>query len=380
MQLTKKIGLLGPTNSGKTKFVKAFLNYINRKNIYQWNEEKEASSSKSIKPYTLNLHTGEKIILFDNPGEDALESLRMEVAKSNYSAFMIFIDSCGWNQGYIGFIQAKRIQKQLEIESFPLIFVLTKIDLYNSLVKKELIDLLARTMVSALKKVNDGDKVLFYSRSQQKAIWTKVDLKNNCISLSIIEQIFVNAIEKLSSKERPGALTGANVRNLVRSLLLGLYDLMRSWSVLPEYEKDLVQPLNFDLGRVLNFHRPTLLESGQDWQTYVKDKKIGEPIFPLDIFEYTRILDIFKRTCFAPLDKPELVETLEQLKEKYLPQCSIVETFTFQQSDYKLFPDMIKKLESIPALKEMKEKGMETDKKRSFTKVPPPPKPKPFKK
>ncbi|OLS24195.1 MAG: hypothetical protein HeimC3_20940 [Candidatus Heimdallarchaeota archaeon LC_3] len=378
-----KIGVLGNHTSGKTRTIKSLINLASKKIIFTWNEDEEFTGTASTVPFTISWKfSDQKLIIVDNPGQNSYQQIRNYVAKSgeNYNSFLIFIDAISWNFSKIAFLQAQSILNETKISCIPSTVVITKLDLLEKLVNDEMIDVIARQLVKSLNKLKSNARIHFYNRSLKKMEWVIHKVNNHYISFSHLEQIFINSIEELLMINPIEGLTKSNIRILIRSLLFGYCELLQSWISLPEYKNrySKVQiPEQIDL--FLSNYRGSVLESGSQWEKQTKKPDIVEINFPIELFDFTRILDVFKRYSFLSINEEQASKEIFQLGSKILPLCEFSKSFFINNNNRKslsmLEEELRLHLENIQVQYKFPEKKSKFS---QFKELPPKPKPRDF--
>jgi hypothetical protein len=377
-----KIGAFGYHTSGKTRTIFGLLNHTTKKNTYIWDEEKEYSGTHSTNPYTVEWGiTDKKALIIDNPGQNHYKSVRNYVARSGdpYNALIIVLDAIAWNFSDVPFLQVKSVLEQTETFSLLTIIVITKSALLSALIRYEQIDVIARKLVKTLQIATEGDRIPFYNRSEKKIGWLLFKSENGRVKFSILEQLFTNAIEDLLLKNPISGLTKSNIRTLVRSLLFGYCKLIESWLSLPEYRK-MYQEINIpnNLIDILSNYRGTILESGIEWTNHTKNPDINEFFLPMDVFDYTQILDVFKRYCLAPSEDEQLKNEVLELCSSNIPLCEPIGPISVDNYNRKHLDDLDESVKKIVNEMDIPKKSKKEETKFSQYKEPPP-KPKPKK-
>lgn len=348
-----KIGVFGQHTSGKTRLIFGLLNFAIKKNIHIWDEEENHSGTSLTHPFTVEWgDTKKKLLIIDNPGQNHFQTVRNYVAKSSepYNAIIIVLDSIAWNFRKIPFLQVKKILELMDYTEIPIINVITKLDLLNSLLRDEQIDVIARKLVHSIQGIKNGDRIPYYNRKQKKTEWKVFESENSYVSFQILEQLFTNAVEDLLMKNPIPELSKSNIRILIRALLLGYSELLVTWLSLPEYKKlykDVIIPENLE--QILSNYRGTILESGIKWNNQIKNSESNEIIFPIDIFDYTRILDIFKRVVLLSKRDNQFKNELFELSSKILPSCKILDPIFVDNNNrknYQVLNESLKKIAS----------------------------------
>lgn len=274
-----KIAALGQGGSGKTFLINSIANYLAEKQLYNWNEESNMAGTIAVTPYILDFPDKRRIIVNDNPGQDSLEFIRNIVASQGdvYQGIIVVVDAVGWNFRKIGLYQVKSMVEELKKTDLPLILVISKRDLRDSLLQSNTISILATVMANAIKKVSSEFELTFKSRMYSKSIAQKINLTDaSLIPLTVIEQILTNELDKYLEEEPIKGFTKMNVRLFVRSFLLGYCEAMKSMIDLSKY------PVFASIGdpnlvNRLNYHRPTAFETGSGWEKLGKNKNPGKP-------------------------------------------------------------------------------------------------------
>ena len=169
-----KTGVFGQHTSGKTRLIYGLLNFAIKKNIHIWDEEDQYNGTSSTHPFTVEWETTkQKLLIIDNPGQNHFQTVRDYVAKSSepYNAIIIVLDSIAWNFRKIPFLQVRSILELMDNTAIPVIYVITKLDLLDSLLRDEEIDVIAKKLVQAIQGIKNGDRIPYFNRKEKKIEW-----------------------------------------------------------------------------------------------------------------------------------------------------------------------------------------------------------------
>ena len=374
-----KIGAIGTQASGKTRALMAVANFTSRKSIYSWDEDDNIAGTISVQPFTVDFsNIARRVVLVDNHGQNSLESLRISVAKSGetYRGLIVFIDSIGWNFSNVSLWQTKNLSDALGNPELPILLLITKTDLIKTLIKKEIIDEIAHAIVTSVNTLKQGDKIPYYNRIKNKVEWIVYNPEGELVPFTVLEQVFVNAVDSYLRTNIENGLSKINSRILVRSLLLAYADLIKSWiQNIPEYSmKYSTIKFSDNLILSLNYYRPTSIETEISWSKIVPASNEIEPMFPLSTFSYERILDTFKRNTIIPLDHA-LEDIVEKAKSILPVNCKIITTVAVDTISNEGIKNLVENIEKFVST--IKTEKSDTRNVSPYVKaIPPPPKPK----
>ena len=129
----------------------------------------------------------------------------------------------------------------------------------------------------------------------------------------------------------------------------------------------------------LSNYRGSILESGVLWKKQVQNRAIDEIYFPIELFDYTRILDVFKRHSFLSIDEEQATKEIIELIENNFSFVKSPKTFFINNNNRKSLSSLEEELKKFIETIHIPYKIPEKKSKFSQFKVPPPkPKPKDF--
>ena len=380
-----KLGLIGSAGSGKTKFIKLLANLANKRIIYNFDENEEVSGTLNAQPYSLPLLNNERVLILDNPGQNSLASLRSTVGDS-YKGLIVVLDAIGKNFWDLGLQQCDPILEIVENPHLPIIIVINKYDLQNTLLgRKSFVDDLALLIEKTVATIEYGKKLPYFDRTTNKVEYLPFESPSNSLPFTQLEQVVVNGLDQHFNLNPMSGFTKLNIRLLVRSLLLGYCNLYKSYSMLPEFKQshaDIVIP--DDIQNTLMYFRPTSYENKTPWSKMANKDSAKEPLIPLENFKYANIATILKNDVIITSDD-QITEFIDKSMKKYDIWAYFLNNINKRESLEKIL-EGITHLTETPYFKEQREESSKTKSnangnglnlpKSSFQAIKPPPKPK----
>lgn len=271
-----KIAAIGQGGSGKSFMVNQLVNFIAKREVYNWDEDKEMTGTLAVTPYSVTFPNKTKVIINDNPGQNSLAKVREAIASMGdvYQGIVVVFDGVAWNFRNIGVIQLQALIKYAS-DVMPIMVLVSKKDIVLELHYKAYE--MAEVIASAVQHIQLNQIISYVNRINMKQAQFELTMSKDIIPFTILEQIIVNALDEWAKFEKMTSFTPMNIRLFTRSLLLGFCDFFKIFSKeladLPEFEA-----INDDLVNKLNYHRPTALETDANWGYLAGKREDGSPV------------------------------------------------------------------------------------------------------
>lgn len=376
-----KVGLLGTTGSGKTKFIKLLTNLANKRIVYNYDESEEINGTQNAQPYSLPLSNNERLLIIDNPGQNSLASLRNTVAGDSYKALIVILDSIGKNFWNIGLQQCDSIITNGKNVTLPLIIIFNKYDLQITLLgRKAFVDDLALLIEKIVSTIEYGKKLPYFDRTTNTVEYLPFESPSNSLSFTSLEQVIVNGLDQYFNLNPVSGFTKFNIRILVRSLLMGYCNLFKSYEILPDFkQKHPEVQIPNDVQNSLCYFRPTSFETKTPWVKMANNDRAKEPLIPLEFFKFPNIATILKNDVIITSEE-QITEFIDQTTKKYDVWGYFLNNINKRESQEEILAG-ITKLTETPYFKtdenDFKKVKEESNlPKSSYQAIKPPPKPK----
>ncbi|OLS27738.1 MAG: hypothetical protein HeimC3_02060 [Candidatus Heimdallarchaeota archaeon LC_3] len=298
-----KIGILGPGGAGKSRLLVELVNKISG-NKYPWDEEKNFIGSLSVTPFHILFPLENKTVkctLVDNPGQNSIEKLRINAAKSGsqYTGLILVIDSTAWNFREVALWHAKAIQEYMSQEKIPINIIINKSDLAQLLLTK-LGNYIGEIIEEAFSYLKNYDKIFYFNRVTGREEFFQITFYNGWVPFTQVEQFLTNTLDSVFMQNQIMGFTQVNIRILIRSILLGFCDYYREF--FPDYinSNPIFNTIDEELVNSLNYFRGTSYETSTPFSVLASQSKTGlthkkEIPFHISTFEKKNIVYILHR-------------------------------------------------------------------------------------
>jgi GTPase SAR1 family protein len=333
-----KIGILGPGGAGKTRMLVELVNRMDKR--YEWDEEKQFLGSLSVTPFHVTFPLKNKSVkctLVDNPGQNSLEKLRMNAAKSDgkYLGFVLVVDSCSWNFREIAIWHTKAIEHHLSLDTIPLNIITNKSDLATLLLGK-LGNYIGEIIEEAFDHLKNYDKVFYFNRITSREEFFQITLYEGWVPFTQIEQYLTNSLDAVFVKNQVEGFTQVNIRTLIRSILLGFCQFYQEYH--PEFvsSNPIFNAIDDELVNSLNYFRGTSYETSTPFNILAAQSKTGlthknEIPFHISSFEKKNIIFILNKYVVA--QEKNFQHFVSKIKT-HLPSWNVIDaTYTNSVTD-----------------------------------------------
>ena len=305
-----KFAAVGQGGAGKTRAIAQVTNHLLGKGKYPWDEEANLSGTSMVMPYSLSLPSGVKIIIADNPGQNSLEQVRLSVAKAgaDYKGVLIFTDATAWNFREVGILHAESIAQYVQQKDLPVAFITNKADIIQKFQQTDLLHQICDILANTVSSSTHGQEVPYFERVQNKYLTFSLNIINDWIPFTQLEQLLINALVKHIYPLKIPGITKMNIRLLVRALLLGYCDYYRDQYTEFIKQYPVFNAIDENLINSLNYHRPSAFETDTPWKVLTAQSRSkiidkNEPPFQRAAMSAAGIDYVFKNYCLGTLSK-----------------------------------------------------------------------------
>lgn len=362
-----RIGVLGPGGAGKTRMLVELVNKLDKR--YEWDEEKNFIGSLSVTPFHVVFPLEDKTVkctLVDNPGQNSLEKLRMNAAKSDskYLGLVLVVDSCSWNFREIALWHTMAIEHHLSTGNIPLNIIVNKSDLAEQLLGN-LGSYIGEIIEEAFEHIKNYAKVFYFNRITSREEFFQITLYEGWVPFTQIEQYLTNSLDAIFVKNQVEGFTQVNIRILVRALLLGYCEFYQEYH--PEFisSNPIFNAIDKELVNSLNYFRGTSYETSTPFNILAAQSKTGlthknEIPFHMASFEKKNVEFILQRYVVSNLEKFQ--KFVSGIKTNYSSWKIIDTTYTNSVTDDGIkdirssFSSLIEYLDRIKSDKDEKPK------------------------
>ena len=318
-----KVGILGPGGAGKSRLLVEIVNKLSD-DKYPWDEEKNFIGSLSVTPFHVLFPLDKKTVkctLVDNPGQNSLEKLRIDAAKSGsqYRGLILVIDGASWNFREVALWHAKAIQEYMSGEKIPVNIIVNKSDLAQLLLTK-LGNYIGEIIEEAISHLKNYEKIFYFNRVKAREEFFQITSYNGWVPFTQVEQFLTNTLDSVFMQNQVFGFTQVNIRILIRSILLGFCDYYREF--FPDYinSNPIFNAIDHELMNSLNYFRGTSFETSTPFNVLASQSKVGlshkkEIPFHISSFEKENIIYILHR--YVTAHHANFHDFIKDLKSKF---------------------------------------------------------------
>ena len=297
-----KIAIIGQTGSGKTHLITRMINDLALETLFPWDEENELGGTSKITHYNMELSPHGRFILQATTNHSTLKEIQLSMKnKGNaFKGLLLISDAISWNYSQIGVYQADQLRHFAKRSNIPICLIVNKKDLATKFLKEGLLDKVLELFDKTLNDISSLSKIHYINRVDRTSNFIHIQTKNDQnISFLHLEQLFCSTLDLWNKSANIKGLTFVNIRILVRSLLLGLYEhFIKNGTNLT---------IDENLRNRLNYYRPTAFETGVNWNIISQDindnGKIKEPVFNVQFLDKKILKAVFINDVIATEEK-----------------------------------------------------------------------------